>query len=253
MLWLAREVVEGCFLSREFLLGEGFVLGVPCVLLRGVVLLGVTGGLAMLCATPREVILIDAVESIELNLPFALPAGDALVLGTCLGEVIETTRDRGVDGAACVSDSEVEAEGCAEMETARTLRFGVETEGVRRFMGDTAEEGRLFCLEGAARTTDLAEVTEVVWSLLPNVGNAEGGAVMRRSVFDVDCIVLLLVFLVELEGMPVGAGVEFGERLELMSPFLFGGITVDTPLTSLANEAVEYARGLGGRLILRLR
>ena len=45
-----------------------------------------------------EVILTDAVESMELNLPLTLLTGDVLALTSCLGEVMDTTRDRGVDG-----------------------------------------------------------------------------------------------------------------------------------------------------------
>ena len=62
-------------------------------------MLGVVGGFVVIIGA-SEVILIDAVESIELNLPFTLPAGDVLALTSCLGEVMDATRDRGVVGGS---------------------------------------------------------------------------------------------------------------------------------------------------------
>lgn len=122
------------------------------------------------------------------------------------------------------------------------MRFGAETDGVL-FIGAAEDEGRLFCLAGVVRTTDRAEVTDVECSGLCTDGNAEGGAVIRRSAFDGDCIVFFFPDGVEGTGIETGLGMPF-ERVEFTSPYRFGGTMVVTPLTSLAREAVEYARGL---------
>ena len=130
-----------------------------------------------------------------------------------------------------------------EIDCARALRVGADAEGARFLAGDTEDVDTLFCLAGVVRTTERAEVTEVDCSGLCIVGNAEGGAVIRRSAFDNDCIVLVVFFREEV-GTGTGTCEALVERDRLISPFLFGGTIVVTPLISLASEAVEYARGL---------